>query len=254
MRYLYRKILRRLRLHKQYKTERIGNFLLTYEPASDIGGKLYRGEDFEKDEINIACKYINSDSVVLDIGANIGLNALNYSIAAKEGVVISCEPQPKTFGTLERNIIQNNIENIIPLNIAISNLSRISDFYVMSDDAYSSLINTKRKELCSTIKVLCTTIDGLMGKINVDFVKIDVEGLELSVLQSMCSLIQRSHPVILCEIYKGKIDSYDPHETISYLIGMGFSVSRIINGEIVEFLPGMKHEDQFYNYLFLPKS
>jgi len=254
VKYLLRKVLKRLGLHSRFKTERIGNFMVTYAPSTDIGGKLYRGEQFEKIEIDIACQYINSNSTVLDIGANIGLHALNFSAVAKNGLVIACEPQPKTFKTLEKNVSQNNIGNIIPLNVAIADAAKIATFYVASDDAYSSLIDTGRKEMNEEIKVLCTTIDGLLGKIRIDFVKIDVEGLELSVLHSMSGLIQRDRPVIFCEIYKGNVDANNPHDTISYLEGMGYSTSRIIDGAMVEFCSGSQHEDQFYNYFFLPKN
>ena len=254
MKDIYRKVLRRLGLHRQFKTERIGNFIVTYDPSTDIGGKLYRGEQFEKIEIDIACKYIKSDSTILDIGANIGLHALYFSAIAKNGLVIACEPQPKTFKTLEENIYQNNIKNIIPLNLAIADAAKIASFYVMSDDAYSSLIDTGRKVLNEKIKVLCTTIDGLLGEIKVDFVKIDVEGLELSVLHSMSNLIQKYRPIIFCEIYKGNVESYNPHDTISYLENMGYSVNRIIDGAMVEFSSDNQHEDRYYNYFFLPKD
>ena len=254
MKYFYRRVLRRLGLHRHFETERIGNFKVTYEPSTVIGGKLYVGEQFEKTEIDIACQHINSESTVLDIGANIGIHALNFSAVAKDGLVIACEPQPKTFKILEKNISQNNIGNIVPLNVAIADVAKIATFYVASDNAYSSLIDTGRKAINEKIKVLCTTIDGLLGEIKVDFVKIDVEGLELSVLRSMSGLIQRNHPIIFCEIYKGNVDANNPHETISYLENMGYSVSRIINGVMVEFCPGSQHEDQFYDYFFMPKD
>lgn len=251
MKNIYRKIVKRLGLHGQFKTEIVGDFLTTYEPATDIGGKLYRGESFEQDEITIARQYIKSDSTILDIGANIGLHALSFSAMAKDGLVIAFEPQPKTFRTLGRNIVQNNIKNIIPLNIAIARAAEIAEFYVMADDAYSSLIDTGRKELSEKVKVLCATVDGLLGDIKIDFVKIDVEGLELNVLQSMCGLIQRCHPVIFCEIYKGKIDLNNPHDTIFYLRNIGYWVYRVIDGVLVEFGPAEKHVDHYYNYFFV---
>lgn len=251
MKYFYRKIARHLGLQRKFKTEFFGDFLTTYEPGTDIGGKLYRGEAFEKDEIAIASRYINSGSTILDIGANIGLHALSFSVFAKDGLVIACEPQPKTFKTLVKNICQNNIKNIIPLNVAIAQSAEIAEFYVMADDAYSSLIDTGRKELSERVKVLCTTVDGLFGEIKVDFVKIDVEGLELNVLKSMSSLIQRYHPVIFCEIYKGKIVFNNPHDTISYLRNFGYQVYRVIDGVPVEFSPTEKHVDHYYNYFFV---
>lgn len=251
---LYRKIIKRLGLLGQYKTEKIGDFLVTYEPETDIGGRLYRGELFEKAEINIAAKYIKKDSIVLDIGANIGLHALSFSAIVTEGLVIAFEPQPKTFGILQKNIIQNSIKNIIPLNLAVAQNAEIADFFVMDDDAYSSLIDTGRKVLSEKINVVCTTIDGLLGRIKVDFIKIDVEGLELDVLNSMVNLIKQCHPVIFCEIYKGKISTYDPNETIAYLKNMEYKAYRVVNGRLSEFADGLEHEDRYYNYFFVPLS
>lgn len=251
MGHIYRKILKRLSLLGQYKTEKIGDFLVTYEPETDIGGRLYRGELFEKAEINLAAKFIKNDSIVLDIGANIGLHALSFSAMAKGGLVIACEPQPKTFRTLEKNIFQNSVKNIIPLNLAIARSSEVAEFYIMSDDAYSSLIDTGRKELTEKVKVLCTTVDGILSKIKVDFVKIDVEGLELSVLQSMSGLIALHHPVIFCEIYKGNLVNNNPDETITYLRGFGYLAYRVIDEALVQFSQSEKHIDHYYNYFFV---
>lgn len=252
MRKIYRWIAKRLGWQGQYKTDQVGDLLVTYQPSTDIGRKLYRGEHFEKDELAIASRYIKNDSMILDIGANIGLHALGFASIARAGMVIAFEPQPKTFRILQQNIVQNRISNIIPLNLAIAQEPRIAEFYVMEDDAYSSLIDTGRKTLCDRIKVLCASIDGLLGEIKMDFVKIDVEGLELNVLQSMRGQLEKHHPVIFCEIYKGKIEDNDPHETISYLkLGLGYKAYRVIEGALVEFGVTDQHEDSLYNYFFV---
>ncbi len=70
---------------------------------------------------------------------------------AKNGLVIVFEPQPKTFRILVKNIIQNQINNVIPLNLAVALSPRIAKFYVMADDAYSSLIDTGRKPVSEKI-------------------------------------------------------------------------------------------------------
>lgn len=253
MKVLYRKVLRRLGVYRKYKTEKIGRFLVTYEPATDIGGQLFRRGGFETEEIDLACEYIDSDSVVLDIGANIGIHTLNFANKAKDGLVIAFEPQPKTFSTLKKNLSQNDISNVIPLQLAISDTAKIAKFYVAVDDAYSSLVNTRRKEISQEVQVFCSTVDGLVGDVDVGFVKIDVEGLELSVLHSMSGVIRRCHPVIFCEIYKGNLDSYNPHDTIGYLTGMGYVAKRMVGRELLDFCSDSKHDDRYYNYFFIPK-
>ena len=254
MKFLLRKILSKFGLQSSYKTEMISGFLISYNPKTDIGRKLYRGVDFEKEELEIAKKYIKNNSTILDIGANIGLHSMTFSKMADNITVIAFEPQPKTFRTLLKNITQNNLNNIIPLNLAISNSSNIVDFYVMSDDAYSSLIDTGRKELTEKIKTITTTVDGLLGNTRVDFVKIDVEGLELNVLHSLSLLIQKNKPVIFCEIYKGKIELYNPNDTINFLVNLGYRSYRVIEGDLVELNSNELHNDQYYNYFFIPNT
>ena len=250
IKYFYRKVRMHSGLWPKYVTERIGDFIMSYIPSTDIGARLYRGWEFENDEIAICCKYINKDSVVLDIGANIGLHALSYSSIAK--TVIAFEPQPETFKTLTRNIYQNNIKNIIPLNVAITDTAEISTFNVVSDEAYSSLIDTGRKRFREKINVLCETVDGLLGDMKIDFIKIDVEGVEFKALQGMSKLIEKHKPIIFCEIYQGHIKSYDPNKTIDYMRNFGYIVYRFIGGGMVEMSVFTKHEDCYCNYLFIP--
>ena len=254
MRSFIRKVRKRLGLHRRYKTEKWGDYLMTFAPSTDIGGKLYRGEKFEQREIDIACKFIRDNATVLDIGANIGIHALHFSRAAKSGMVVAFEPQPKTFALLKKNIDQNNVSNIIPLNLAVDTSSKFSEFYVMSDDAYSSLIDTGRKALVDKIQVLCTTVDSLIGNIDIDFVKIDVEGLEFNVLQSMDGLISRCMPIIFCEIYKGKVAANNPELVITSLVAKGYEVNRVVDGELVPFLKDDVHDDRFFNYFFVPRA
>ena len=233
-------------------TENIGDFYITYDPLTDIGTRLNKTKEFEKEEIEIASRYIKNDSIILDIGANIGLHSLRFSYMAKEGLVFAFEPQPRTFAILVNNIFQNNLKNVFPLNIAIAETPEISDFFVMSDNAYSSLIDTKRKQLLEQIRVLCVSIDKLFDNIKIDFVKIDVEGTELDVLYSMKKIISHYKPIIFCEVYKGKIDFYNPHDTIEYIQNNGYRAFRVMHGNLFEFKKNDVHNDKYYNYFFIP--
>ena len=56
---------------------------------------------------------------MLDIGAHIG----KYAIAAaksvgQEGRVIALEPDKKNYATLCKNVVLNNVENVVTLNLA----------------------------------------------------------------------------------------------------------------------------------------
>lgn len=223
-----------------------------YDPTTDIGGKLFSSGEFEKEEMELCKEYISETSIVLDIGANIGLHSIYLSGLAKDGCILAFEPSLATFSFLLINTA--NISNIVPINLAVSDEGKIADFFHTSDNAYSSLIDTKRKEVISVTKVPCMRVDDVVSGLQlnrVDFVKIDVEGLEFEVLKGMVEVMTKHQPVIFCEIYRGKNSNQQPDETVQLLIGKGYRAFVMCKGKLIAY---EKHNDSLYNYLFLPRD
>ena len=226
--------------------------IVSYDPSTDIGRSLFFSGEFERKDMDLCKEYITETSIVLDIGANIGLHSIYFSGLVKEGCVLAFEPSLETFCRLATNVA--HIFNIVPLNLAVSDKGKIANFFHTSDNAYSSLVDTKRKEVVSVIKVPCMTVDDVVSGLclnRVDFIKIDVEGLEFSVLKGMAEVISSHRPVIFCEIYKGTHSNQQPDETVRYLLEKGYSAHVICDGKLVEY---ERHNDTFYNYLFVPKE
>lgn len=236
---------------RRYVTDIIDGSPITFDINTDIGSSLFFSGTFEKKEIDLCRRFIKKDSIVLDIGANIGIHSIHFSRMAEEGLVISFEPSPETFSVLLRNV--RNFANILPINIGLSNSNSVADFYVADDNAYSGLKDTRRKEIKKIVKVFCFTLDEfLMGQNlkSIDFIKIDVEGLEQSVLEGMGRITEKYHPVIFCEIYKGVNSNEDPEKTVNYLIGKGYDALVFDGNGLIKY---ERHNDRFYNYLFLPR-
>jgi FkbM family methyltransferase len=221
---------------------------LEYYINTDIGNKLYFEGDFEKNELQLCAKYINENSIVIDIGANIGIHSIYFAKIATKGKILSIEPQVAIYPTLLKNI--SNFNNIIPLNIAIYSKMKISEFFITSDNAYSSLKDTKRKKVLQVKQVVTMPLDSLIDLFDkVDFIKIDVEGFEKNVLLSMENILKRDKPTLFIEIYKGENSNPDPEGTIRLLTDMGYK-AYIVNhaGSLEEFV---KHNDSYYNYFFI---
>lgn len=224
---------------------------ISYDPLTDIGRKLTSSGEFEKMEMELCKEYISETSFVLDIGANLGLHSIYFAGLAKDGCILAFEPSMATFKLLISNVA--NISNVVPINLAVSDDGKIADFYHTADNAYSSLIDTKRKEVVSVIKVPCMRVDDVVSGLRlnrVDFVKIDVEGLEFEVLKGMAEVIAKYQPAIFCEIYKGKKSNQQPDETVQFLIEKGYRAFVMCKGKLVVY---EKHNDAFFNYLFLPR-
>lgn len=231
-------------------TDEVGGNRITYSPATDIGGALFFTGEFEKAELEECRKYISSDSVILDVGANIGLHSLYFANQAPDGCVLAVEPGLDAFDQLRKNV--DGRKNIALLNIAISDMGGIAEFFNASDSAYSSLRDTKRATIAKTTRVPCMTIDDVVAALRlprVDFVKIDVEGFEYHALRGMIGTIARFHPVIYCEIYAGECSNQKPDETVKFLLDRNYAAFLVHDGELSEYT---RHDDRFYNYLFLP--
>ncbi len=242
-----------LKIYKFLGTRMRDNIMgydIEYDPNTEIGKSLYFNGSFEQNEILFCKNYIPSDGVVIDIGANIGVHSALYSSYARNGLVFSFEPAHDTFLYLLRNV--RNLNNVIPLNMAVSDVTGIRELLVASDNAYSGLKDTKRKDIVCRYNVVSMRLDDILlsiGLTRIDFVKIDVEGLERTVLAGMAGIIEKYRPVIFCEIYQGENSNVDPEETVRFVTGKGYNTFVFDGNSLAEFT---KHNDELYHYFFLP--
>lgn len=124
-----------------------------------------------------------------DIGANIGV----YTLLASEfpnAFVIAIEPHPSTFSLLKQNIELNARNNVMCLNIAVSDASGTLSFTDYSESTLNRVLKPgemQQKRLC----VPCLRFDEVCLDLEMepDLVKIDVEGHERSVLEGFGNLI-----------------------------------------------------------------
>jgi FkbM family methyltransferase len=117
---------------------------------------------------------IRRDDNVLDAGAHIGF--FTCKAAQKAKLVIAVESHPEHFKLLQYNIKINNLDNVIPVNKALTNKSR---HVMLLDNGVGTRVSA-----AGSIKVESTTIDELLDRLglNLDVVKMDVEGSEASCL------------------------------------------------------------------------
>ena len=222
-----------------------------YDPLnSGVGWGAYFNGDFEQHEIEICKQFIKSDSIIFDIGANIGSHSIAFSKMATNGKVFSFEPSVKTYKWLLKNTERN--ENIVCNNIAFSNESELIKFYECENDVMSGLSDTKRSNILFVKEVVSETGDSYVERLkldNLDFIKIDVEGFEENVFKGFKKSIAKFKPVIFCEIYKGQSSNLNPQSTIDLIRQSGYSVNVIKEKELEL---STLHSDQFPNYIFIP--
>ncbi|HEY3249785.1 MAG TPA: FkbM family methyltransferase [Ignavibacteria bacterium] len=144
---------------------------------------------------------------IMDIGANVGYFSMYISKRFPKSNIYSFEPFPNTFKRLTENIERNNITNIKPYQLAISDSNGTADFYAFEWAGCNTLINRGFSEgLYERIKVECRAFDDifeLTGVKNFKFAKIDCEGSEYQIFLNSSDSSIRSVKNYILEVHDG---------------------------------------------------
>jgi len=195
----------------EYSTSSGEYNLKYYKWKHPYQGNWEYNEIFTDNILNGLKNLIKPNSVVLDIGAQIGLMSVGFAQFAKK--VISFEPNPATFEVLDKNCEIHN--NIIPYNLACSTKEEILEFHY-SDEGFCNGGFAKG----------CNQGIGVTGHIipmdvyavnlldflntyhkedinNISLIKIDAEGHDNEILKTIIPLINSVKPAIITEMYSG---------------------------------------------------
>jgi FkbM family methyltransferase len=180
------------------------------ELSSFIERQAYLFGGYERDEIAAFLARIPADrrGTILDIGANVGTHALQFSRAFDQ--VHSFEPNPLIFGRLQRNLALNAATNVMPHPIGLG--AQPGSFQLYSpagnNGGLGTLVTVDQYdaplEAVATVQV--EQGDALLSRLNVgriDAVKCDVQGFEIEVLEGLQQTIQRDRPVLWIELGGG---------------------------------------------------
>lgn len=173
----------------------------------DLGTKVLFGGRYEEAEAAALSHHIKAGSTVFDVGANIGLSALEFARAADSMAdVIALEPHPDTAARLTANLARNKCSNVRIVHSAIGERTGTITFHESAQPTLSSASIVPR-DLVRSFEVPLTTLDQLWadaGRPTVSAVKIDVEGGELEVLRGGAALVAACRPAILLEAWRAE--------------------------------------------------
>lgn len=148
---------------------------------------------------------------VLDIGSNIGLYAVKSSKrVGQKGRIWAFEPNSTVFARLLKNLEENEVNNVIAIQKAVSSKNGKMRFLVsaaMTGEGkvmHEEELNVNAQK---SIEVDCVTLDNFItersiGKI--DLAKIDVEGEEYEVLNGAEAKMLPITKRIVLEYHNGK--------------------------------------------------
>lgn len=151
--------------------------------------------DYEDYVLGLYKKLVKPGSVIVDVGANIGLfSVLGSKYAGDKGMVYAFEPEPNNLKLFNENLKANNCKNVKVVNKAAGEKKGELSLYIAKNSVGThSLIKKDNHELDGEIKVEVTTLDTRLNKLKqIDVLKVDVEGFEPVVFRGAKKTLERT--------------------------------------------------------------
>lgn len=134
---------------------------------------------------------------IADVGANIGNHSLAF--ARHFDRVISFEPNPQIWPSIERNIAINPWADIELRKVGLGDAAADLPIFVNDNHGLSTFLDGELDNAhCLTAHI--SVGDEELRGIAIDALKIDVQGFEPNVLRGLCETIAANRPLIWVEI------------------------------------------------------
>ncbi len=167
---------------------RLQNYLVEIKQSEEFN-------DLKREIFNHQIYYFETDEpkpIIIDGGAHVGLATLYFKWLYPQSQIIAFEPNPQLFQLLEKNVGQNDLQDVTLVNKALGKHEDQAKFYIdetnwqwystgsMYKGAWTGEQKTKE------ITVLTTRLDSYLKDLpRVDLLKLDIEGKEMQVILSL---------------------------------------------------------------------
>jgi FkbM family methyltransferase len=164
-----------------------------------LGQVVYLTRTYEPQESAALTRLASPESVVLDIGANIGY--YTTLLAQRCAHVYAIEPAPGNVRLLKHNTRRHRNVTVIPTAVSDREGTSTLSLSDVNNGDHQLLNDPSRVH----ISVPVTTIDALVRQYNIpriDLIKIDVQGAEVAAFRGMQqTLAENPHAVIVAEYW-----------------------------------------------------
>ena len=187
-----------------------GDLKLDVSVCETIGINIWHTPElFEKEERKVFCSAIDTGTVVLDVGANIGIYTL---LAAKRGArVFAIEADPDNARALRHHVEINGFsDRVTVFEIAATDHAEMVTLYRNSQNSGGSTLFGTRQGV-TTVRVEGRTIDSLELP-PIDVCKMDIEGAEALALCGMTDTLARSPNLKLLAEWNPGVQTEGPEQ------------------------------------------
>lgn len=184
-----------------------------YSADEVIGKSLDLYGEYSQYEVDFLLHFLTQDSVVYDIGGNIGYQATAFASRAKK--VYSFEPNPHNYYLLMNNT--HDMNNVHTMHCAVGASNGVIKCIDYNPETPGNFGSVQVGVENATLPVPLVTIDSLELE-KPDLIKIDVEGSEYDVFKGAIKTIKEHKPILFYEAHETKQlrEIYELIESLDY--------------------------------------
>jgi len=216
---------------------------------------IYRMRFFKKDKdflffLNMINK--TSGSVIIDVGANIGVTTTTLAKYYPNRIIYSYEPISANFNTIIKVLKNFNIKSVNPRKIAIGESEGVVELTTPIENGakkhgLSRVIGTDESNSNLIIEqASLMPLDNLLpilGSNKVAAIKLDVENYEIYVLKGAKKLLLQHRPIVFAELW----DNERKNDCILLMESLGYETKVHVDNELVPYKGKMS-----IDYFFIP--
>lgn len=194
--------------------------------------------------------HLSNDSIVLDIGANIGIMTVLLAKKCNKGKVYAFEPIDENFDALKRVLRFFKIKNVVPYKIALGDKNQKVNMIFPRKDSVKLqglphiISSTETTETGIKYEVEQRTLDLIWAEKNekINAIKIDVENYEYQVFKGSLNLLKKDRPIIYAELWENE----NRDKSLVLLSELGYSAKIFNNGRLENFDSNFNASENFF--------
>lgn len=171
---------------------------------------------------------IKDNSIIIDIGANIGVFSIYAASTSKNTIVYAYEPMPKSYSLLLKNININKFErNILPFKLGVGTKKEKRKLFLASGSPFHSLYTVNEADK-NYLEIECVSLKDILKSNYIkecDILKIDCEGAEFEILYNTPSEYFKRIKKIRLEYHNRKTKNYNIQSLTKFIENNGFKLT-----------------------------
>ena len=207
----------------------IGDLSLEF-PADDSVMLPYIREhlEWEPHVARALAGHVKPGDLALDLGAHIGtFSCLLARAVGPNGTVVAVEPDPQNAALLRRNLLRNNISNVLLVEAAIGPDTGVTSLFRSPTGNTGDARIVTWEESGEELQVAMVRLQDLLPQgTPVALIKVDVQGFDHTLLRKSEDILRESRPVVVMEFTPASFSASgdNPAEFLDWFTSLGYGV------------------------------